>query len=228
MNNNRIDEILFQAIDKDKLIPVETVLSELENYCQSVGVHIGQRNMIIRKLSEILNDKHDFAEQMVDMLCGCKHTYVVPDTIRDMFESAIKIIEQAKMPDCKHENLVILPLLHGGGFCPVFVLPELFCKECGLNVTLFRGKYVNDKYKKMTPEDCGLEIDKPLIDRLEQFIKLFTVENEGSRYAHKRYVAGSNSIIAEPDQVLEKSELITDLSELRITDFVQLSESSHN
>jgi hypothetical protein len=65
------------------------------------------------------------------------------------------IVEGAKGDDCKHEDLGLAPFIHGGGFTPTFAAPELICKSCGMNVTLFPGITVK-KYK----EDYGIKITK--------------------------------------------------------------------
>ena len=65
------------------------------------------------------------------------------------------IVEGAKGDDCKHEDLGLAPFLHGGGLSPEFAVPELICKLCGMNVTLFSGIDVK-KYKT----EYGIKITK--------------------------------------------------------------------
>jgi len=47
-----------------------------------------------------------------------------------------EIVNKAKRCKCKHKDLGLAPFLHGGGFFPMTTIPELICKNCGLNVTL--------------------------------------------------------------------------------------------
>jgi hypothetical protein len=70
------------------------------------------------------------------------------------------IVEGAKGDDCKHDDLGLAPFIHGGGFTPTFAAPELICKSCGLNVTLFPGipikKYKSEYGIKITKKNLGV------------------------------------------------------------------------
>ena len=72
-----------------------------------------------------------------------------------------EIVNKAKYHKCKHKDLGIAPFLHGGGFCPIIVVPELICKTCGLNVTL--SQYIETtNYRK----NFGIVISKHFLEAI--------------------------------------------------------------
>ena len=67
---------------------------------------------------------------------------------KDLLRKIISITESAEKVQCDHTNLGIAAFLHGGGFGPVYALPEVICLDCGLNVTIYDPK----DYRKFSKE----------------------------------------------------------------------------
>jgi len=73
----------------------------------------------------------------------------------------IDIVNKSKSHKCKHKDLGMAPFLHGGGFFPIIVVPELICKTCGLNVTL--SQYIETtNYRK----NFGIVISKHFLEAI--------------------------------------------------------------
>jgi hypothetical protein len=78
------------------------------------------------------------------------------------FEKIIKVTDASPQKTCPHENMGIAPFMHGGGFSPVMqAVPEVICRDCGLNVTLYLPKDMMDFEKRL-----GIATTKKKIEEL--------------------------------------------------------------
>ena len=92
----------------------------------------------------------DPGEVMVDMLLmQSRKPLKISKKRKGLLKKLKKLIEDSKDIDCPHEDLGIAVFMHGGGFCPVIGVPELICKTCGLNISLFPG---------MVPKEYGIKV----------------------------------------------------------------------
>lgn len=98
-------------------------------------------------------------------------------TRKKNLEKLKTIIEGTKGDDCKHDDLGLAPFIHGGGFSPTFAAPELICKTCGLNVTLFLGIPIK-KYKS----EYGITITKKNLAGVNKWAtELFNDRSKGNK-----------------------------------------------
>jgi len=115
-----------------------------------------------------------------------------------------KIVKDAKTMDCEHKGLVIAPFLHGGGFTPLIVRPELICLDCGLNITLWKvTKKHGSKEEKIYKEKFGLAI----VDK-DGVKKLFKWVGDGEEYGRHslKDVEFSDHLPSDPQGMYEKSK----------------------
>jgi hypothetical protein len=100
----------------------------------------------------------DPGEVMVDMmLMQSRKPLKFSKKRKGLLKKLKKLIEDSKDNDCPHEDLGIAAFMHGGGFTPNIGVPELICKTCGLNISLFSG---------IIPQEYGIKISKPNLKKL--------------------------------------------------------------
>lgn len=122
------------------------------------------KDSLCKQIDNILNDVHSPESGLIGLLTLSYPHYNLSDTQRERLKLLKKIIQSLSVPLCKHEHFEIYALMHGGGFSPVIRVPELYCPECGLNVSLHFIYNQNPK-----PEEYGLRVTKKTIDYLKGF-----------------------------------------------------------
>ena len=107
----------------------------------------------------------DPVQPMLDMMAGVTRKPAQLNKFqKGKIQEMIEIIRVAKSHQCKHEKFGIAPFVYGGGFTPTYHAPELICRNCGLNVTLF-GHTTVQRYHK----DFGIRISKKNLEKLNQW-----------------------------------------------------------
>ena len=105
----------------------------------------------------------DPAEAIVDMMAmQTRKPLKISKRRKGLLKKLKKLIEDSKDNDCSHphEDLGIAAFMHGGGFTPNIGVPELICKTCGLNISLFRG---------IVPKKYGIKISKTNLKKLSEW-----------------------------------------------------------
>jgi hypothetical protein len=111
---------------------------------------------------------------LLDMMAGVTRTPAkLNEFQKGNLREMIKIINTSEPHKCKHEKLGIAAFIHGGGFSPMYNAPELICRNCGLNVTLFKHTTVQ-RYRS----DFGIRISKKNLEGLN------TWANDGQKRVH--------------------------------------------
>ncbi len=106
---------------------------------------------------------------------------------KSLLKKLKKLIEDSKDNDCTHEDLGVAVFMHGGGFCPVVGVPELICKTCGLNISLF---------PEMVPKEYGIKVSKPNLKKLNTWaMERLNHQNHEDRSTH---VLSANDITKNP------------------------------
>jgi len=139
-------------------------------------------------ISEELPD--DPTQVLMDMITGVdRKPAKLTKNRRDNLKIIMRIINKAGRHKCKHKDLGVAPFLHGGGFYPMtYNVPELICKDCGLNVTL--SQYIKiDEYRK----NLGIVISKHFLEALHYWAS--TCKN----------VQSSRDIVRDPIGAYNKS-----------------------
>lgn len=109
--------------------------------------------------------------------------------IRDM-------IAEAPVPNtCTHKNLALTGSLHGGGFTPLLPYPEIICRDCGVNVTLYTMNV------KLILDEYGVSLTKKNAAELKEWLG-FDKEYMG----RKRFAFGED-VLKDPQRVLSECEL---------------------
>jgi len=152
------------------------------------------KNVIIEYLQNISNEKieSDPGEELLDLLTSTKRSAAkISLEQKDRLRNIIKAIQSSHTADCKHKTLGVAIFMHGGGFTPMFPLPELICTSCGLNITVTH---------ELTLENCGLKVSPAHIDELGDWAsKCFT-----SREDHQRF-SPVEDMVRNPIKAYEES-----------------------
>jgi hypothetical protein len=104
------------------------------------------------------------------------------------------IIQNSSTVTCDHADLGIAPFIHGGGFFPTQVWPELICKKCGLNITLFRNRNLFQ---------LGIKINKKEMNKIYDWCKEFysDMTPKGNKHA-----LSASKIVEDPISEYKRSE----------------------
>ena len=142
-----------------------------------VKLYKGDREAIFHSINVMLGKERDNSGEsiFISLMTSSSIKYITNIEQKKLFKSLTNKIKSLPIPKCNHNNLIILSLLHGGGFTRAISLPELYCKDCGLNVTLPL------KHKEGTPKKYGLEmttyLQKKIIYMCKNDKKYIGVEN---------------------------------------------------
>lgn len=119
------------------------------------------RSSINLLINESLPD--DPEGTLLDMLLGQTRVAIkVAIPQKAVFKKMITMSDSAPHRSCPHENMGIAAFMHGGGFSPVMqAVPEVICRDCGLNVTLHLPQDMMDFEKKL-----GIATTKKKIEKL--------------------------------------------------------------
>ena len=107
-------------------------------YLKANAIEAGVQRLMLGGLNSILRDEHSLEMGVMGALpfMGEPH-YDLDETNRGYLLQLVDTVANAPVKRCDHNNLSILSLLHGGGLYPRYFIPELFCNDCYLNVSLF-------------------------------------------------------------------------------------------
>lgn len=191
-------------------------VGRLAQHLNGVELEAGLRNNTVKQLGEILShasknggklpvDEH---ARTIQILFG----NTVKETKITLYQCAnlaklCDIINDAVAMDCKHGGLAVIALIHGGGFTPTMGLPELFCPDCTLNVTLWQSD------PALILKNLGMSITAKLADTLHEWAKAMY----HGRTARARVIS-AREMTADPAKVFKDSAKFEgDLSSIKIT-----------
>ena len=166
----------------------------------------------IKALRLLINEElpDDPIRPLLDMMDGVTRKPAKLNKFqKGKLEEMIDIINSSKSRKCKHEKLGIAPFVYGGGVTPTYHAPELICRNCGLNVTLFRHRTVK-QYRK----DFGIRISKNNLEKLNKWA------NESKR------VYSANGIVRDPVGSYNRSNKWKGPIPLKVENAVKLESKS--
>lgn len=154
-----------KVIVKDSLEGGKQVVEKFQEYFKDNSwPPTMSRTKTLKGLQMLIDEKlpeSDPGEVMVDMLAMQTRTPLkISKARKSLLKKLKKLIEDSKDNGCAHEDLGIAVFMHGGGFCPVIGVPELICKTCGLNISLF---------PEMIPKEYGIKVSKPNLKKLNSW-----------------------------------------------------------
>lgn len=142
-----------------------------------------------------------------DMLCNIiRKPIELTKSQEKHLRLVIEIINKAKGNKCRHENLGIAPFLHGSVTSPIIAIPELICKNCGLNITLSNRISIAD-YRK----NFGIKTSKEFLDAISRWAK------------NCQNVHSSGIILRNPIETYNISSQWHGAIDIEITDFTKLA-----
>jgi len=144
----------------------------------------GQKIQGIASVTMVLEGKRDPGAAALDLLLLRSFKgYKINKKQRQSLINLKKALESIKSSteDCPHppEKLEIYRLMHGGGFTPTVVIPELVCRECGLNVTLpafqkrwnGEAKPFDEPTHSQIEERYGIQVMGKFIKNLKEYME---------------------------------------------------------
>ncbi len=180
----------------------------LAQHLKGVKLEAGFRSNTVKQLNEVLKDSKlpiDLHTQTLLMLLGSRTKATKLTTAQHSNLAKIRdIIDSAASMDCEHGGLMAITLMHGGGFTLNIGLPELFCPDCTLNVTV--------KYNKAAAvhKALGISIPVELLAKLHKWAK--TIYND-----RMVYIISSREMSKDPAKTFENSVRFKgDLSGIKI------------
>ena len=153
----------------------EQAVEQVVNHLKENGFPPSQnKEILIKSLNKIIHEEGpDDMGQIMDMVIGVERTAIkLTKPQADNLRKIRTAVEEAETHNiCPHKNIAMIGSLHGGGFTPMISLPEVVCRDCGANVTLYFMQY---EVTELEPEKCGeaygIEIGKSGIEKLKQWV----------------------------------------------------------
>ncbi|MBN2052586.1 hypothetical protein JW756_03720 [Candidatus Woesearchaeota archaeon] len=166
-------ESVIKAIAKGNESDITKKIDSYKAGLQAKGIRLGQKESLTKGLDRILNAEFSDTEQAENMalgLLGMKKGYKnFSEVQRGYFVQLKDIIAAAPLKQCEHNDLEIIALWHGGGFFPLVAVPELYCKDCDLNVSLVTMIEADTRYG-MGVKPFGIEMSPEMEKELSDWV----------------------------------------------------------
>lgn len=211
---NRIKNAVEQVI---KNRGQKAAVRKLSHYFKKNTLTLGIKDSIGQALSQIIEGKvePDFVTSFMALMTLTDAPKLkLTEHQMGCLKSIRKVINDAEESSCEHK-FVIVPFFHGGGFCPIQVLPELVCHVCGLNVTILLHMSTESLVKH-----CGIELPDKLKVALREWCAWVDKDRDTE-------VLSASMISKDLKSALEKStQFYGDFSMMGIADKQKLESMS--
>jgi len=186
----------------------QAAVESLAQHLKGVELEAGFRINTIKQLDEMLEGGKlpiDLHTETVQILLGNRTKTLKFTTPQCANLAKIRdIINNAVAMDCEHKGLKVIALMYGGGFTPNRGLPELFCPDCTLNVTVAYSKAATLR------KALGISIPVDLLAELREWAKAMYLDRTVR-------VISSREMSRDPAEVFKNSvQFEGDLSIIKI------------
>jgi hypothetical protein len=175
------------------------------------------KDNLIRQLNRVIEEEGpDSHQQVVDMLLWQKTKPVKLTKAQKANLALIRdlIINAPVQCACEHKHVALTGSLHGGGFSPLLPYPEIICRDCGVNVTIYTGD------SKTLLNEYGIEISKKNLVTVKEWLGM------GEEYMGRKKFAFGEDVVKNPQRVLTECDVWEGELPFAITDLEKFNARS--
>jgi len=209
--HKEINEIIGLIV-KNQTEKADALIKSLK----TIKIENGQKIQAITGIDKILNGKRDAVDSMIDLLAMRKFKgYKLTPEQKNSLIKLVEVLKSVKSStkDCLHKRLEIYKLMHGGGFTPKILIPELVCRDCGLNISFpffikrhneEPHKYINDL--NYCIKEFGITLTKEFVENLRDYMK----------DKDKAHWIGVENILSDPENVFKNVKKMSSIKGLTV------------